>query len=98
LNVKYNCNNDSIDYRINKELLSEVIDDYSDIIQEIIIGVRKDMFTNPENDFTSISSKVSVLSPIKPIESMIKDINSAPIADVPITIPQIESAQTKSKE
>lgn len=97
LNVKYTSNNDTIDYEINKKLLSEVIDDYSDIIQEIIIGLRTDMFTNPKADFTSMSGKVSVYSPIKAIEKMMKDIESAPIADVPITNPQIESNQTESK-
>ena len=29
-----------LDYEINKELLSEVIEDYSDIIQRDIIGIQ----------------------------------------------------------
>jgi len=99
LNVKYNSNNDNIEYRINTELLSEAIKDYSDIIQQIVVGIRKDMFTNSSNEFTNMFNDVLVNSPIEAIKNMIKDIDSAPITDanVPVMNNQIASNQTESK-
>ncbi len=84
LNVHYNNSNSDINYRINTELLQETINDYSDVIQNIIVGIRKDMFTNSESDFTKMFNNVSVFPPGKAITLMTTDIDKASIAETKI--------------
>ena len=89
LNVHYNNSNSDINYRINTELLKETIDDYSGVIQSIIVGIRKDMFTNSENDFKKMFNNVSVLPPGKAITLMTADIDKASITEIKIASNQI---------
>jgi CRISPR-associated protein Cas7/Cst2/DevR subtype I-B len=64
-------------YKIKTDIIKETIKDYSDDIENVIVGIRTGQFVNANDDFNQLHSKVHVTTVGDAINSMIADIQTA---------------------
>ncbi|HKG30036.1 MAG TPA: hypothetical protein VKA91_02095, partial [Nitrososphaeraceae archaeon] len=73
-------NNSNSNYRIKTESLQEIIRDYSNDIQSLIIGIRLGHFTNQKIDFEKLHNNTQVMTVGEAVDSMIRDIMSSKLS------------------
>jgi CRISPR-associated protein Cst2 len=79
IDVEYISNNlnSNSNYRIKTEILREIIKDYSNDIQSLIIGFRPGNFINVKTDFEKLHNNTQVMTVGEAVDSMIRDIMSS---------------------
>lgn len=75
-----NNNDSNINYRIKAETLQEVIKDYQNDIQSLIVGIRSGQFSNLRTDFEKLHNNVHTVTITEAIDSMVRDILSCKLS------------------